>query len=74
MKIQDIKEACRVSEEHISLNKEENTAVIQVETWEELLRICAGLRKLINDFQLFDVLDDETSRRVWDELLSRFHS
>lgn len=29
MKIQDIKEACGVSEEHMSVGKEEHTAIIQ---------------------------------------------
>lgn len=65
MKIKDIKGACGISEELITVNKEENTAVIQAETWEQLMAICSGLTELIDDFQLADVLDDETYREIW---------
>ncbi len=74
MKIQDIEKACGVSDEHISVNKEENTAVIQTETLEDLFTIGSKLGGVIDDFVLGDVLDDQTKRKVWNELLihSRF--
>ena len=68
MTIQDIKEACAVTKEHISVSKDENTAVIQAETLEGLFTIGSRLAKLIDDFVLGDVLDEENKRKVWDEL------
>jgi len=74
MKIEEIKEACGVPDELISVNKGENTAVIQVETLKELLAIVCGrpLRELMGDFQISDVLDDETQRKLFDELPIRY--
>ena len=68
MNIQDIKEACGVSKEHISVNKEENTAVIQAETLGDLFTVGSRLAELVDGFVLGDVLDHETKEKVWDEL------